>query len=110
MVRAYKEKRVSEEDYIDQYIKLMRISYIDNPGDWESLLDNENIVIGCMCRKGLFCHRNIFVRLLMAHAKRNGIEAKFKGELEDVLKENEQSGKTIAMFLKELEDSNDGQT
>lgn len=68
IVMGHKEGRITDEQYTEVYWQLMRKSWQNNRGIWNTLLkDTKEVVLLCYCRPGNFCHRlvlaNIFEKM-----------------------------------------------
>lgn len=82
MVMGYKRGTLSEEEYTQQYMNILRRSQKSYPGKWERTLRNhEKLAFLCYCPVGDFCHR-ILLRDEMARYAREelGIEVKIVTE------------------------------
>ncbi len=64
MVMGSKNGQVSQEEYTDEYINMMRISYRNNRETWEELLTSDEVVLVCFCPAGEFCHRVLLADIL----------------------------------------------
>ena len=65
MVMGHKSGQVSDKEYINEYIALMRRSYDENQEVWASILNRERVVLGCYCKPGAdFCHRYLLAEIL----------------------------------------------
>ena len=64
MVMGYKEGRISEEEYTNQYYQLMRESYLKNRKRWDEILSLDEIILACYCQAGSFCHRYLLKDIL----------------------------------------------
>lgn len=65
MVYAYKNGKLSEEDYTQQYLVRMRESYSKFPNAWMRLISHGNVVITCYCNPPpVFCHRHLLKNML----------------------------------------------
>lgn len=69
MVMDYKEGKLSEEAYKQQYMALMKESWERHPERWLEVLDTDRLLVGCYCKEGAFCHRRILVVLLQRVAQ-----------------------------------------
>lgn len=68
MVSNYKAGRLSESQYTDMYIKLMRTRYKENKNIFRQLIEialAENVALACYCPPGTFCHRHILKDILL---------------------------------------------
>lgn len=67
MVMKYKKGRMSEAEYRERYIELLRDSYKTRPGAWQNLMTRPEVTLVCFCRSGDFCHRVLLAELMKAH-------------------------------------------
>ncbi len=75
MVLAYRAKKISQEEYTEQYIQKMRGSYNLYRKEWNKLLSMKQTVLVCYCARNKFCHRKLLARILVR------LGAVYKGEL-----------------------------
>jgi ribA/ribD-fused uncharacterized protein len=81
MVMAHKEQRLSDEQYTDQYLRMMRDSRRDNPTVWKKLEEHEKIAALCYCTPGKFCHRHLIVHEFKDYLESRGHTVELKGEI-----------------------------
>lgn len=81
MVMGYKEGRLTDAQYTDQYLKLLRERYAKDPAPFLSLLQRERTVLLCYCADGEFCHRHIAQGVLLKIARSHGVVAFNGGEV-----------------------------
>lgn len=72
----------SDRDYIDKFIPLMRKSYTENKQHWINLCNEDQVAIGCYCRSGDFCHRNLLVGMIQKVCQAENIPFENGGEIE----------------------------
>jgi uncharacterized protein YeaO (DUF488 family) len=77
MVMGYKAGTLSQEQYTEQYIKLMDKSREDFYRHWCSLLMRKEVTLVCFCKKGDFCHRVLLAEYLQKWFPR---QVKYYGE------------------------------
>ena len=65
MVKALKAGLMTEDDYRESYIRMMRESYRLFKDKWVKLLEMEEVTLVCYCEDGAFCHRYILAELLV---------------------------------------------
>lgn len=75
MVSKYKKGLITEEEYTKEYYKLMRNSYKNHKDKWDQLLDQDEVVLVCFCKKGSFCHRYLLAEILVK------LGAEYRGEI-----------------------------
>lgn len=64
IVMGHKRGTVSDEEYIREYLSMMRRSYLANRDFWEELLKREKLILACYCKKqARFCHRYILAEI-----------------------------------------------
>jgi uncharacterized protein YeaO (DUF488 family) len=81
MVMGHKEGRISNEEYTDKYIGMMRLSWQRHQADWLRLLKQEVVTLCCYCPAGNFCHRHILKQLLEKACEVHGVEFVDGGEV-----------------------------
>ena len=75
LVLRYKNKSISEEEYTEEYLELMRNVYRKFPNVWRQLLSRKRVVLVCFCRPNTFCHRTLLAKIL------EKLGATYKGEI-----------------------------
>lgn len=62
MVMGVKNKTMTETDYINSYIKILKTvpTHV-----WDKLLQMEQVTFVCFCNEQAFCHRNILVNYVL---------------------------------------------
>lgn len=65
MVLGYKQGTITEEQYTEQYKRLMEISWQLHETRWLEVLDTDRLVLGCYCAPGAFCHRRLLAKMMM---------------------------------------------
>ncbi len=65
MVRGFKNGSISEEDYTEKYLEMMRKSKEERPEIWRELLEKDRVVLVCYCKAGEFCHRLLLADILV---------------------------------------------
>lgn len=82
MVNGFKSGKITEKEYTDQYLSLMRQRYTrDSEVFHRAIKDKESITLKCYCRANAFCHRRIAVFVLMQIATHINIPASYEGEI-----------------------------
>lgn len=81
MVWDHKTRRISNDDYTERYLEMMRESQVQWPEVWQQLMQMEKVALGCYCRPGDFCHRHLLKNELMRLHHQNGDSAIDAGEL-----------------------------
>lgn len=92
MVLGVKRGEVSEAQYREWYLDVLRASYRAQQPAWQQLLRQQRIVLLCYCRPDEFCHRHMLADVL----SKLGAEA--KGEV-DVERATPQSHPSIGPFV-----------
>lgn len=80
-VLRYKAGQLLEDEYTTLYYAKMRSSFSQSREQWDALKERENIVVACYCAKDKFCHRHLFVTMLVKFLNKEGIEVELMGEL-----------------------------
>jgi uncharacterized protein YeaO (DUF488 family) len=65
MVMGHKQRRITNEEYLDEYYEMMRDSYQNNRQRWDEILSMEEIILACYCRTDSFCHRYLLKDMLV---------------------------------------------
>lgn len=81
MVVGVKAGSITEAEYTEQYIALMRERFNQRPEEWAVFCKQEKVAIACFCPSGCFCHRYILKDLLAKYCNRYNIPFEYKGEL-----------------------------
>ena len=82
IVMGAKNGIISEQEYKEKYLQLMRTSLSLNKRAWMALLMKEELVICCYCKAGDFCHRLILAKeILPKLCERYGIPYQYMGEI-----------------------------
>jgi uncharacterized protein YeaO (DUF488 family) len=81
IVMGHKNGDISDEQYTDEYLSMMRRSYRDDRARWQEVVESGSVTLACYCKAGAFCHRIILVDLLRAVGESIGIEVVYEGEL-----------------------------
>lgn len=81
MVLGSKSGQLSNEAYTQQYLALMRQSFLSNRGEWEALVQHEQLALACYCTTGAFCHRVILAPLVQKYLQSKGLTVEFCGEI-----------------------------
>lgn len=80
-VMRYKRGELSEEEYTKIYLERMTRSKIVCPRFWQSLDRRPEIAFACYCKKGVFCHRHLFIKLVQENLEQQGYVVILEGEL-----------------------------
>jgi len=73
LVMGYKNGKISEEQYIEKYIKRLNEAH---PIVWDELGKYSRVTLVCFCRPGDFCHR-----VLLAKYLEEKLGANYRGEI-----------------------------
>lgn len=65
MVMDYKACKITDAQYTDAYLAMMRQSYFECRGRWDELLAMDEVTLLCYCKAGLFCHRTLLAGILV---------------------------------------------
>jgi ribA/ribD-fused uncharacterized protein len=76
MVRGVQRGTVSEAQYREWYLEVLRASFRTRQAAWQHVLQQPQVVLLCYCRPGEFCHRQILAEVL------GKLGAEVKGEVE----------------------------
>jgi uncharacterized protein YeaO (DUF488 family) len=75
IVMGLKNGKITQEQYEEEYHRLMVKSYNENREEWNKLLSRDRVVLVCFCRSGDFCHRYLLAKYLVK------LGAEYKGEI-----------------------------
>jgi uncharacterized protein YeaO (DUF488 family) len=81
LVRAYKDKEISEEEYTEHYLNMMRLSWRRDHARWIEVANLDSVTLLCYCKSGDFCHRTILADMLIKVAESLDIKATYEGEV-----------------------------
>ena len=79
-LRAYKEGKLSEEEYTERYLEKMYDSQVYHKDAWNRLSVYPWVAYGCYCKPGEFCHRHLFKELAKTWLEGMGWTPKLMGE------------------------------
>ena len=82
LVMAYKEHRIDEAEYTDQYSSLMTDTWLSHPDAWKNILTRDEVTLVCFCKAGTFCHRYILARFLCQIG--NAVYMGERGKMEEI--------------------------
>jgi hypothetical protein len=60
---AWKDNRISQVEYSDAYLKIMRASFRVNQAIWKKVLEMPEVTLVCFCKADDFCHRRLLARI-----------------------------------------------
>ena len=79
--RFAKYKPLSDAEYTEQYLELLRERFINNDETFHQLVQRKSVTLQCYCGKGKFCHRRILAEYVLPKlAAYYGIEYQYAGE------------------------------
>lgn len=82
LLSDYKSGKITDKEYTDIYLELMRDRYKNNKDLFYGILNSDTpIVLGCYCKAGDFCHRHLLVDIVSAVARKQGLPFEYKGEI-----------------------------
>jgi uncharacterized protein YeaO (DUF488 family) len=81
MVMGVKQGRITEAEYTERFLNLLRERYRQDERAFVEVLKREQIVLLCYCRAGAFCHRHLVVDVLEKVAKAKGLPFERGGEV-----------------------------
>ena len=65
MVTRYKNGKITEKQYIEEYKIRMIKSCANNHEAWDWLLSQDEVTLVCFCKAGAFCHRKLLAKMLI---------------------------------------------
>lgn len=81
IVTAVKSGRITQQQYTEHYLSLMRKSWLNNRQRWLDLCHQDTAAIACYCAQGVFCHRHLLAEYLKRVCVSQDIPFVLKGEL-----------------------------
>lgn len=76
IVMGYKNGILSEREYTNIYLKILKRSYKRNKDKWEEILNRDRVTFVCFCGHGQFCHRLILAKVF------EKLGATYRGEID----------------------------
>ncbi len=73
---------LSEAEYTDGYLKLLRARYATDKQPFLDLLNRDRVTLTCYCGAGDFCHRHIAVQVLEKIAQHHAMPFERGGEID----------------------------
>jgi uncharacterized protein YeaO (DUF488 family) len=80
LVMDYKRGAVTDEEYRQEYLKLMRVSFWNNQDRWLEVLTMPEVTLCCYCKPGEFCHRLLLAEILEEIGRRFFLTVEYVGE------------------------------
>ena len=81
MVLSHKSGKLSDKEYTDKYLQILRVSYTQHRRYWLDLCAKDRLAISCFCKCDKFCHRYILKDVLELVCKHNNIAFTYMGEI-----------------------------
>ena len=81
IVHGIKYSGLSQEEYTRRYNEILDVKQVEHQAEWDRVVRLERVVVACMCRAGVFCHRHNLKDRLMRYAEAQGLTAVDAGEL-----------------------------
>jgi uncharacterized protein YeaO (DUF488 family) len=63
MVIGHKNGTLSNTEYINRYLEILRTTSKTNRKKWLNIINREEVTFICYCKKGKFCHRKILAKV-----------------------------------------------
>jgi uncharacterized protein YeaO (DUF488 family) len=63
MVMGHKNGTLSDEEYTERYMNILRVSFSNVHQKWVDIMEMEEITLVCYCKSGKFCHRKILAEV-----------------------------------------------
>lgn len=84
IVMGVKKGEISEAEYTEKYLEIIRERYKNNKSQFINFLQNNNhVALACYCKPHVFCHRILAIDILSKIAKKENIEFNYLGEIEN---------------------------
>jgi len=81
IVMGYKNGKMTWDQYVEEYTRMMRVSYSLNKERWLQVLRSGSVTLTCYCAPTQHCHRYLLAGMLEKAGKANGIEVIYEGEV-----------------------------
>ncbi|MGG4591655.1 hypothetical protein ACLPJK_25710 [Pseudomonas aeruginosa] len=81
LLYAYKQGRIDEEQYRQQYLEKMRESLRSFWYRWEQVASMPVVALACYCRAGEFCHRHLLTECFCRYCHKRSIPFEYLGEI-----------------------------
>jgi uncharacterized protein YeaO (DUF488 family) len=81
IVMGHKNGKITDEEYTKKYYELMKISWKNNKDKWLEILHRDEVVLGCYCKSGNFCHRYLLVDIFKKICENLEIPFEYCGEI-----------------------------
>jgi len=81
IVQGVKANMITEQEYTERYLDLMRSSFKQNRPRWLTLCSMEQVAIACYCPVGVFCHRHLLANMIEKVCSAHGLPFQAMGEL-----------------------------
>lgn len=87
MVNGHKAGSITDEQYTEQYLALLRQRWQKDKTPFMSILSRRRVVLTCYCAKGNFCHPHLAADVLMKIGAKQNISVVLSGEVEPEVKQ-----------------------
>ena len=77
---AYKNKLIDEAAYTCLYEQKMIANLDSAPASWDALIEMDEVILVCYCKKGAFCHRHLLVDMLSSYCLDQEVPFCYAGE------------------------------
>lgn len=81
LVMGIKNGTITEEEYLEEYIKKLEYTSKVYLEEWFTVLDRGEIAISCFCSCDTFCHRFILAEFIYDVANEYGYDVNLIGEV-----------------------------
>lgn len=81
IVMGIKQGVISEEEYTEVYLGMLKESRLRHPDKWAALLKLPSLAFACYCSSGKFCHRHLLYNDFQSYVKACGADFKLCGEI-----------------------------
>lgn len=80
IVMGHKRGEITDQQYTDAYLAMLRVRYKANPEPFLNLIQRGEVTLLCYCKAGKFCHRHIAAGVLQKIGAAHGIEVVIEAE------------------------------
>lgn len=81
IVHGIKYSGLTQEEYTRRYMEILDLKIDEHREEWKRVVHLDRVVVACMCRAGVFCHRHLLKGRLMNYARAMGLPVVDMGEL-----------------------------
>lgn len=80
IVMGVKNRRISQQQYMESYLRILLNSTDNFPHIWRDLLNKQSVTAVCFCNPYEFCHRHLWAEFVKLYGEEKGFIVNLKGE------------------------------